>query len=252
MDSNAKPWGMVMAGRYAEAADVYEAKLANGPMTAALLGEYGTAMLALNRFSSALQAFQQANDVANKQHKGVSRPYLNDVGVVLSLLGRTEEAIGSFKTAVDSILDGSIGYADAAGGASQGLLLWYEGVAANRGDIVKHALKYLCHLRAGFQIKLWPGPLALFALGEKNEEEILQEACGVGQLDAAVELAKKDLLKRRRLVNSLFYFGVRQRVNGSEEHCREWMQRCAALENPIIECEWYLARGEVEKKDQRS
>jgi hypothetical protein len=39
---------------------------------------------------------------------------------------------------------------------------------------------------------------------------------------------------------------VKARNLGNEAECRQWMRRCVALENPIIELEWYLARHEAQ------
>lgn len=251
MDSEANPWEMVLAHRFDEAASLYEVKLRASPGDCGLLSAHGTAMLGMGNLSAALDDFMRANANWQGRCQGDSHPYLLDVGMVFWLLGKVREGVAAFKTAVDGILDGSIGYGDLAGGVSQGLLLWYAGITAPDAGASEHALKYLRKLAGKSRIQYWPGPLALFALGESSEEEVLQKACGVGQLDAAEEEANKNLLKRRHLVNSLFYFGVRQRVNGSEEQCRQWMRRCFALENPIVECEWYLARGEVAAAGER-
>ena len=245
MDSDMNPWEMILAHRYHEAAALYETKLQASPEDTRLLISHGTAMLSLGRLPEALEDFKRANTKQRSGGQLASQPYLVDIGMVNWLLGKKLEAIEAFKTAVDGILDGSIGYADPAGGVSQGLLLWYAGVTVSDAAASGHAMKYLRKLAGKSRIQYWPGPLASFALGENTEDELLQKACGVAELDVATEIAKKDLLKRRQLVASLFYFGVRQRANGSEEQCRQWMERCVALENPIIECEWYLARGEV-------
>jgi len=65
-------------------------------------------------------------------------------------------------------------------------------------------------------------------------------------LSACLEKARRDLLSRRQLCQALFYSACQQRQAGNEKECIEKMRVCSQLENPIIECEWYLARGESE------
>ena len=245
------PLDLLESHRYAEAAAAYADYSKKGDPVHGAPGGYAKACLCLGRLEEAVTYFRLANKRASEKLKGETQPYLALIGTAEWLLGRRAEAIRTLTQSVDGVLDGSIGYGDQAGGVEQGVLLWYAGVTAQDMAASEHALKYLRKLAGKSRIQYWPGPLALFALGERSEEEVLKEACGVGQLDAAAEEAHKNLLKRRHLVNSLFYFGVRQRVNGCEEQCRQWMRRCFALENPIVECEWYLARGEVAAAGER-
>ena len=55
--------------------------------------------------------------------------------------------------------------------------------------------------------------------------------------------------RRIRLCDALLHDGVKPRTRGDEAHCLPRMRECAALENPVVEQEWYLARYEVEKAD---
>ena len=101
-------------------------------------------------------------------------------------------------------------------------------------------------------MKYWPGALALFALGQKTEEEVLVELFGTNDLQESVRQATTDLLKRRRLVQSLFYFATRNRAEGNEKQCRIRMLTCFELENPVLEVEWYLARAEIQKERENT
>lgn len=245
------PLDLLESHRYAEAAAAYADYAKKGDPVRGAPAGYAKACLCLGEFEQAKTSFRLADEMEQDTRRKDPHPYALWTGTAEWLLGRRQEAMRHFTQSVDGVLDGSIGYGDLAGGVSQGLLLWYAGVTAQDMAASEHALKYLRRLAGKPCIQYWPGPLALFALGESSEEEVLKEACGVDQLDAAEEEADKNLLKRRHLVNSLFYFGVRQRVNGCEEQCRQWMRRCFALENPIVECEWYLARGEVAAAGER-
>ena len=62
-------------------------------------------------------------------------------------------------------------------------------------------------------------------------------------------MARTDLLKRRFLCQALFYGACREREAGDEPACMKKMEECFHLENPIIEVEWYLARGEFNQKN---
>jgi tetratricopeptide (TPR) repeat protein len=244
MASDSDPWSLVLAHHYGEALVIFDGR--RGPDSGALeAANRSTALLCLGRLSEALAGFRTASERAIQESRGESRAYQAEIGAILWLLGRRDEAIATFRAAVDGVLDGSIKYADNAGGVGQGLLLWYAGVTTRDGAATEHSLKYLRKLAKRPRIKYWPGPLALLALGQKTEQEVLLEACGSSDLDVAIKQASADLLKRRELAQSLFYFGVRKRSEGHEEGCRQRMITCARLENPILEAEWYLARAEA-------
>jgi hypothetical protein len=133
-----------------------------------------------------------------------------------------------------------------AGGVEQGLLLYYMETTVSDPDAASFALKYLQNRTKRSAIRLWPGPLARNYLDELSFEEVLAEATGRRNLAEAVSLAEKDLLSRRQLCEALFHDGVRYRAHGTEELCMARMRQCYALEDPLIELEWYLARYEVQ------
>ena len=238
------PWEMVLAHRYSEAMRRYEAELKIQPDDTGLLAEYATTLLNLGRLNEALAHLWRANALLNQELMGESQPYLTDIGAILWLLGRRDEAIRTFRASVNGILDGSIKFADNAGGVSQGLLLWYAGLTALDETAKEDALNYLRKLARKPRIKYWPGPLALFVLGRQSHGDVLWEASGGSEIDDAILQARSDLLKRRQLTQALFYFAVQRRSDGLEEECREGMRKCASLENPVLEVEWYLARAE--------
>jgi hypothetical protein len=170
---------------------------------------------------------------------------LKTIGAVQWLLGLRQEAIQTFRASVDGILNRTIKFADLAGGVSQGVLLWYTGGSAPDASAREYALKYLTKLAKRSRIEYWPGPLARLVLDQVDFAFVLEKATGMRELQPSVDLTKGDLLKRRQLVQALFYRGVQARSLGHESECQDWMRRCFELENPIIELEWYLARNEV-------
>lgn len=72
-------------------------------------------------------------------------------------------------------------------------------------------------------------------------EAVNRQPTLAGPLDAA----KLELGRRRRLCVALFHGGAKCRAHGDEGNCFARMRECAALPNPLIEQEWYLARSEV-------
>src|SRR5208283_2950334 len=105
------------------------------------------------------------------------------------------------------------------------------------------ALKYLTKLAARRRIHYWPGPAALFLLGRLTFEDALKDATGFGDLPQAKKAAEEDLMTRRQLTNLLFAAGTERRMAGDEPRCRMYMAECASLTTPLIEYEWYLAKG---------
>jgi hypothetical protein len=149
----------------------------------------------------------------------------------------------------EGILDRSINYGDLAGGVEQGLLLYYMGTTAHDADAASFALKYLRNRANRSAIQSWPGPLARHYLGETSFEDVLAEATGQRDLSDAIRAAEKNFLSLRRLCDALFHDGINCRAQGAEQQCIARMRQCYALEDPLIELAWYLARYEVERAD---
>jgi tetratricopeptide (TPR) repeat protein len=241
---------LVSAHRYAEAAAECEQRLKCSPDDLALLAWHATAMLCLGRLPEALEEFRRVN-ARERADLDRSDGRILTIGAIQWLLGRRDEAIETFESAVMGVQDGSINYGDFAGGVSQGVLLWHAGVTTRNTAARERSLEYLRERAERPQIKSWPGPLAHFVLGTASQEDVLVHACGTRDPEAAMRLVRKDVLKRRRLVNAMFYFATRSRDEGSEEECLARMRKCASIENPIVEVEWYLARGEAERADDQ-
>ena len=255
------PGKLILAHRYAQAAAILEERWKNRPHLLASDTDYATAMLCMRRYAKAADCFRGANEKQARILDGKSQPYLEDIGTAQWLMGKRTDAIATFRRAVDGILDGSIGYADLPGGVSQGLLLWYAGVTASDPTTKSHARNYLARLASASSIQYWPGPLALFLLRKKTEKEVLHDICrNMGDnkvpcavpLDSLIAIAKSDAGLRRELVQTLFYFAARKRALGHGDACMKGMAICAAVENPIMEMEWYLARGEIDQQARKT
>ena len=239
--------GLISEHRYEEAVQQYGKQLEKESEDAALWADYSKALLCLGRFPEALEGYQRACDLAWKHSKFGEHPYMRDLGTVQWLLGDRTAAIKTVEASVDGVLNGTIKYADQTGGASQGLLLWYMGITTIDEVITTHAENYLRRLAKKSIIKSWPGPVALYVLGDISFQEMLESDDDLkgNNILQLVEKAQTDLLIRRMTVQALFYLAVSKRCEGDEDGCHHMMVDCARLENPIIELEWYLARAEA-------
>jgi tetratricopeptide (TPR) repeat protein len=238
------PKELLYAHRYSDAAEAYRTRLLQHPEQN-YYGGLGDALLCLGQFSGAVAAFRAASEMESRKLKG-DLPYLNEIGTALWLARDTSGAMAEWHHAVSGILDGSIQYGDVAGGATQGLLLWYGAVTLKDHQEHEYALDYFRYLRRRKTHRdvLWPRPIFEMVLGERTFEEVLATGIGSPNLDTCIKMARTDLLKRRSLCQALFYGACREREAGDNTACMDTMQECVRLENPIIEVEWYLARGE--------
>src|SRR5207249_4566640 len=93
----------------------------------------------------ALPMFQKANANEAKRGKGF-QPELATIGGLQWILSNQEEAMRTFKSGVDGVLDGTIQFGDMAGGMSHGLLLWFTGVSIPDRGAADYAHNYLLRL----------------------------------------------------------------------------------------------------------
>jgi hypothetical protein len=240
------------AHRHAEAIAECRRRLIVNPEDLAAIDTLAGALLSARSYNEALPAMERvgADERRCKVAPGQSGRQL-DLSCLHWLMGNRLTAIMLMRGAVHGILDDSIKYGDAAGGVQQGLLLYYMGLTANDPDSVPFAIKYLRNRAKRVAIRVWPGPLARYYLGDLGFEDVLAAATGQRNLSDATKVARTDLLKRRQLVGALFHDGVKMREEGAEEQCMARMRECYALEDPLIELEWYLARHEVDQAAAR-
>lgn len=132
---------------------------------------------------------------------------------------------------------------------SQGLLLYYMAITSSLPGEVSFALDYLKNRVKRSFSEIWPTPVAQYYLGEISFDDFMEAVNRQPTLTGPLAAAKLELGRRRRLCVALFHSGVKSRAQDDEEHCLVRMRGCAALENPLIDQEWYLARLEVEKAD---
>jgi hypothetical protein len=241
-------WDLVLAHRFQEALAAYDATISASHVVSYLdLANRATVQLCLGQLPEALAGFQRANVLAGNDLAKDHSAYLHSIGVVQWLLGDRQGAVHTFKAAAEGVLTGSIIYADNAGGVSQGLLLFYAGITSKDQTATEFSVKYLGKLAEKTRIAYWPGPLALLVLGLKPITDILTDCFGTTDLRQATQMSQQDLLRRRELVQVLFYVATMEREAGKDAECFSRMVECTRVPNPILELEWYLARAEASR-----
>jgi hypothetical protein len=189
-----------------------------------------------------------------------------EISVAHWCLGHRDEAIVLMKGLCAGILSNKIKYSsDGAGGGNQGLLLHYMATTIKDEALRQYALTYLEKVMARKVKELgrekafefcWPIPLMAFVLGDAPYSAVMKGATNSNfhkeppreELGAALEMAKRDLMTRRRFTNLLLQEATLARASGDETGCMAKMRQCYEMENPIIENSWYLARYEVTGK----
>jgi tetratricopeptide (TPR) repeat protein len=244
---------LLASRRFAEAVAACKQVLSVNPNDFATMGRMALALRALERYEEALPLLERIGAHEKECEITPGHPGRQmDISCLCWFLGNRRKAIALMRGLVDGMLDGSIGYGDAAGGMQQGLLLYYMAVTERQPDQAACALDYmrnrlnrLKRLVPGHLIESWPAPVARYYLGEIAFDELLVFATGERELPEATAAAEARMLSRRQLCVALFHDGTRNRAQGAEDRCLARMRQCFALKDPLIEPEWYLARHEV-------
>jgi tetratricopeptide (TPR) repeat protein len=254
-------WKELMRSRkYAEAIPYLRQDLSHNPNHVAAIEAIARALRITGEHSEALSfyelraALRKQDKIANIMTPG-SAPWDIDISCLQWICGDHHKAIGLMHSLAAGILDGSIQYAsDAAGGVSQGLLLYYMGVTDKNSAETSFALRYLRDRIRRSASQVWPCAVASYYLGDVTFAKVMEEVedvDGRARLAPFVEPATLEHGRRKRLCVALFHDGVRYRAHGDEARCLARMRECYALVNPVNEQEWYLARYEVERAESQ-
>jgi hypothetical protein len=253
-------WKALMRSRkYAEAIPHLQQYLSRNPDDVAAMEAIAKALRINGEHSDALSfyelraALRSQDKIANIMTPG-SAPWDLDISCLHWICGDHLKAIGLMHVLTAGVLNGSIKYSsDAAGGVSQGLLLYYMGVSDSKTQETSFALDYLRNRINDSYSRVWPSAVASYYLGDVAFTKVMEDVNRPPRLAPPIDPAILELSRRKRLCVALFHDGVRSRALGEEAHCVARMRECYALENPINEQEWYLARYEVERaENQRS
>jgi tetratricopeptide (TPR) repeat protein len=238
-------WQLAERGRYQQALDLYDEARSRGvELTPQEVGNCGTFLLCLNRYEEALAQFRAATELEDKSDKKGEGSYLAGLGVAQWLMGRHREAVTAWRYRVSGVLRGEVRHADEAGGASDGLLLWYAAVTLKDHDLLNYTTEYFQKLSIFGDLSLWPGPLVELALGEISAEAVFEPRFNNMWLRWLLAM---DYPPREDFTIALFYYAVKLRVDGQEPGCREMMARVAKMKNRWGEVQWHLARGELSR-----
>jgi len=242
-------WHLIKSGRYDEAAQQLERHINAGGIHVELghFGNKSVAELAAGRMLEAERTLKESQVFAERQARGSN--LLLKLSELQWLNGHTEEAIESLRARIRGLQDGTVQFTDAAGGAKEGLILYYYGVRLDRDEVLDEASQWLNRVRKRRQLRLkvWPGPLVLWFFGELDDSAILSEGCETTSIEGAVTIARSNILIRRQLIEICFHQGVRAMREGDGLRCKDFFENAACLENPLVELEWYLARHEVDR-----
>ena len=234
------------AKRFDEAIGAFRKQLLDGTgerlINVAGLGE---ALIAAGRYAEAIPFLTEAGDREKRDVPGTTGRD-TQIAVCAWLSGNRQRGLFLMRSMVMGLREGSITYAnDLVGGLKQGLLLNYMALTASCREDIGIAIAFIRELAESKKVKNWPGPVAQFLLGTVTLGGALEAAVGVRDIEQASRIAASDLMRRRKLTNVLFNAAASARAGADEQQCLQYMRACAALENPLIEYEWHLARAEA-------
>jgi tetratricopeptide (TPR) repeat protein len=248
---------LMQSHKYDEVIAESRQRLTANPEDLAAIGWMAHALQAKGAYREAIEWLERGDSIRSKDkqfnkavpgHPG-SR---GNIACLYWLLGERASAILGMHGSAAGILDRTIKYADAAGGMTQGLLLYYMAVTAKVPEEASYALDYLRNrveaLRKRVQERLsesWPSPIAQYLLGDVGFESVLEEVERKPNLAVPDAAARIEIGRRNRLMLALFYDGVKRRATGDETHCLIRMREAYLLENRSVE--WFLTRYEIEQ-----
>jgi hypothetical protein len=85
----------------------------------------------------------------------------------------------------------------------------------------------------------------VFLLGGLTFGQAMKNAADTAQ---SMPEADQEGWMRRYLAPLLFAAGTERRMAGDEQGARKFFTECASLTNPLVEYEWYLAKGDTPQR----
>jgi tetratricopeptide (TPR) repeat protein len=234
--TNVNPaWDLYTARRFEEAVAAYRKQLQEEPEKKwsnkdGLAGS----LMGAGRYAEAIPLLEEVDD-HRRGRLAASAGCQEQISVCHWMIGDRQNALDIIRQLVLDVRDGTVTFTDFAGGVSQGLILCYMGITLRSVADVET-------LASRPRIKNWPGPAALFLLGGLTFGEAMKNAADVAQTKPE---ADQEGWKRRYLAALLFAAGTERRMAGDEKSARMFFGECAGLTNPLVDYEWYLAKGEV-------
>jgi tetratricopeptide (TPR) repeat protein len=238
-------WKLLEAGQAKKAVAAYETLVqSHQSPELSWLVNHSLALAAVGNFDEAVSSLSRADKLALSLASGFR--FQGKIAQLLWLAGEHHRALDLSTRDVAEIASGNREYADAAGGASNGLILYSIAVAATEMESIVQALSFLESLaERKSRLSSWPGPLASFLLGHLPFEALVLRTAGCETISAAIQKTHTNMLVRRELSQLLFYAGLNSRLSQRYELSDEYMNACRQIPNPLLELEWYMARSPV-------
>lgn len=231
------PWHLHATGRYTEAVEGYTRRLRREQSARNYAGR-AEAYFKLKDYDRALADFHAANAAAPY----TCTHYFERIGVVNWMARRQNTAAAVWLDLALAMERGKIQYADGAGGVEPGCLLWFAAVSLGRTELLTPARSLLqkkVDARHGrnWRIENWPGPVAMFLLGLRNESQLRER------------IIETPIAHERELCKAEFYVGVKALQSGDVLRAKKAFRKAAALKDARIENEYDLAQREGRRRD---
>jgi hypothetical protein len=248
---------LMLAHKYDEVIAESRRHLVANPADLVAMGWIASALQAKGAYRQAIEWLERGDSLRSeeKQFKMAVPGYPGSrvtIACLHWLLGEHPRAILDMHASATGILDRTIKYADAAGGMTQGLLLYYMAVTAKVSEETSYALDYLRnrvenlrkHVRERVS-ELWPCPVAQYLLGDRSFESVMEKVEPEASLAMPDAAARLETGRRNRLRLAVFCDGVKSRAEGNETHCLSRMREAYLLQDQAII--WLFARYEIDR-----
>lgn len=213
-------WDLIMMGKFEEAMIVADNEyiLKKDRLT---LNNKCLALLALKKYEEAIEV---SESLITNSIVGESDSDYKKKGVALWFLDRKQEAIGVWKSALNTP------YTDAAGGVEVPALLFFAAVMTSDVKLRKESMKLLRRRVKSKRIINWPGAIASYLLGDIDEQTLL------------AGISTQPSLQSRGLCQANFYIAVKCLESGDIERARALVNEIHQLPKvAMLHMEFYLS-----------
>jgi tetratricopeptide (TPR) repeat protein len=218
-------WDLLISGEYLAAAEALSPRVDEGDLVS--LHNRGTALLAAGEPQGAVADFERLIKIRpeNLRNDG---DYLM-LGAALWHLGEFHRAVGTWQAGVGAP------YTDAAGGVQCPAILLYAGERLGDHSLRAESIQLL-ERAVRRKPRIWPAPIAVFLLGQLNQE----------QVDEHARTGVPERLANRQQAQADFYVGVQALRLNDLARFETRMRSSASNARAVIEPEHHLATWEVQ------
>src|SRR5437867_7041860 len=156
VDHRDDAWNLIKAGRYDEAARQLAHHIDTGiDVELSHFANKAVAELAAGRPLEAESTLKQGQAFAELDEHSRGSNLLLRLSEVQWLNGHVEDAVISLMSRIQGLKDGSVQFADAAGGGKEGLILYCYGVRLDRTSLIENADQWLKRVLKRNRLKVW-------------------------------------------------------------------------------------------------